>query len=115
LGLFALWIGILVCATLHVVAPWSFAFGFDSGFFAFMAAFIGIEAVLGRVLSLGGLRAGVRSSIFWVAFKFLVPLMTIWSGLKFGGDVLGVFCGLIAGLVTVAAVLWFSLRFYGER
>ena len=103
--------GTLVCVCLHLVVPKDFGIGFDSGFAAFSAAFLAIESVSKRIFAVGNLRSGVRSSLFWVAFKFLAPFGVLFLGVRCGGDVFGVFCGLVFGLFAVAGVLWL----YGHK
>jgi hypothetical protein len=104
-------LAVISCVLSFLLLTFAPATGFCAGLLAFVTAFLGIERVMIRVLEIGGVRAGVRSSIFWVFFKFLVPPLCIFLGLRFGGGVLSLFSGLCFGLGLSVGVLGFYRRF----
>jgi hypothetical protein len=99
------------CGLSFLLLTFAPAAGFSAGLLAFVTAFLGVERVMIRVLEMGVVRAGVRSSIFWVFFKFLVPPLCIFLGLRFGSGVLSLFSGLCFGLGLSVGVLGFYRRF----
>lgn len=104
-------LGAVSCIFGFLFLPFGPAVGFSAGILAFVTAFLGIERITVRMLEIGGFRAGVRSSIFWVVFKFLAPPGCIFLGLRLGGGVVSLFSGLCFGLVLTVGVLGFCRRF----
>lgn len=93
-------------AVTFFLCPTRLWLGFACGVGAFGASFAGMEVVSRRVFSLGSVKQGVMGGVFWVCFKFFVPLLVIYYGCLRGFSILGIFCGFLVGLVNVSVVLF---------
>lgn len=80
--------------------------GFCCGVVAFTASFAGLEVVARRIFLLGGVKEGVGNGLFWVLFKFFVPLTLVYYGNLRGFSIFGIFAGFLFGLGNICLVLY---------
>ncbi len=94
------------CAAVYFLCESVVWLGFCCGVMAFSASFLGLEVVARRVFVAGGVKGGVRNGLFWVLFKFFVPLLLIYYGIWRRFSVYGIFGGFLVGLANVCFVLY---------
>ena len=97
-----------VCLVSGMALPKDFTGGLCCGAAAFCFSAIGLEKLVSRVLLIGDLGKGVRSSVFWLFFKFLAPGGMIYFGLSKGFSPPAIVLGLTSALIAFTGILWFS-------
>lgn len=106
---------LLLCTIVGTFAEKTAAIGFAGGALAFSFSALGLERLTARVLSVGNLRVGVRSAIFWLFFKFIMPGATIFCAVSAGCSPLALVFGMITALAIFAKLLWPMTRTDGAR
>ena len=101
---------ILACLIVLLISSSEMSGGFCCGALAFCFSTIGLEKLASRVISVGSLRQGVRSSLFWLVFKFVFPGAMIFYALWRGFSPLAIVVGLLTSLLLFIGVLWLGDR-----
>lgn len=106
---------LLLCLIVGIFVEKTDAIGFAGGALAFSFSALGLERLTARVLSVGDLRVGVRSAIFWLIFKFAMPGVTIFYAVSAGCSLVALVLGMISALAIFAKLLWMMIRSDGAR